>query len=103
MRLAIGLYYDGVETVNPIGAARGSLCSPYSLAILLYCIKRQSCCLMLLAAGNALGCFYVVLFNLDPAIRIALPYIIPVTIALENDMKHYGPCAIVSGANRAGT
>eukprot|EP00965_Chrysotila_dentata_P131753 4356118-Pleurochrysis_carterae.AAC.1 len=34
---------------------------------------------------------------------MALPYIISVTTALEDGMKRYGPCAIVSGVNRAGT
>eukprot|EP00965_Chrysotila_dentata_P069281 2289626-Pleurochrysis_carterae.AAC.1 len=33
---------------------------------------------------------------------MALPYIVPVTIALEEDIKRYGPCAVLSGADRDG-
>eukprot|EP00965_Chrysotila_dentata_P076584 2528604-Pleurochrysis_carterae.AAC.1 len=33
---------------------------------------------------------------------MGLPYILPVTIALENDIKRYGPCAILSGADFSG-
>jgi len=71
-QLAIGLYYDGVETANPLGFARGK---------------------------HSIGCIYICLVNLSKSIRMSRPYIMPVTIVLEQDMRRYGATVVVSGAN----
>ena len=72
-QLAIGLYYDGIETANPLGYARGK---------------------------HSIGCIYMSLINLDKSIRMSRPYIMPVTIVLEQDMRHYGATLVLSGANK---
>ena len=46
--------------------------------------------------------FAVVLFNLSPAVRMGLKYIMPVTLALESDVKRYSPFVILSGATSSG-
>ena len=71
-QLAICLYYDGVETANCLGFARGK---------------------------HSIGCIYICLVNLDKSIRMSRPYIMPVTIVLEQDMKRYGAALVVSGAD----
>ena len=71
-QLGIGLYYDGVETANVLGYARGK---------------------------HSIGCIYICLINLDKAIRMSRPYIMPVTIVLESDMRRYGAAMVLSGAN----
>jgi len=71
LKLAFMAYYDEVETVNPLGVARG-----------LYSI----------------GCCYVKLINLPPHMRDRLEYIFPVTLTLNSDVKRYGPENIIAGA-----
>ena len=70
IRLAFILYYDGLGTTNAIGA---------------------------FAHKHSLGLFYYALVNLDPSIRMALPYIQLVTVVYESDIKHFGMELIISG------
>ena len=70
LRLAFILYYDGLGTTNALGA---------------------------FAHTHNMGLFYYALVNLEPSIRMALPYIQLVTVAYESDIKHFGPELVVSG------
>ena len=70
IRIAIVLYYDGLEVANPLGFARG---------------KHQ------------LGVFLYSIINLDPTVRPPPPYIQLAGIALESDSKRYGPAKVFSG------
>ena len=71
LKLAFMAYYDEVETVNPIGVARGV---------------------------HSIGCCYVKLINLPPHMRDRLEYIFPVTLTLNSDVKRYGPEIVIAGA-----
>jgi hypothetical protein len=70
VKLAFILYYDGLGITNPLGA---------------------------FSTKHTLGCFYYALVNLDPGIRMAMPYIQLVTIAYESDIKHFGAELVLSG------
>lgn len=70
VRLAFILYWDGLGTTNAIGA---------------------------FAHKHSIGMFYYALVNLDPSIRMALPYIQLVTVAYESDIKYFGMELIISG------
>ena len=69
-RLAIILYYDDVEVVNPIGAFHGT---------------------------HKLGLFYWALVNIATAERMALQNLHLQTVALVSDINYYGIQQIVSG------
>ena len=70
IRICIVLYYDGLEVANPLGFARG---------------KHQ------------LGVFLYSIVNLDATVRTSPPYIQLAGIALESDVKRYGPAKVFSG------
>ena len=70
VKLAFILYYDGLGITNPLGA---------------------------FSTKHTLGCFYYALVNLQPGIRMAMPYIQLVTVAYESDIKHFGAELVVSG------
>ena len=70
-RLACGIYSDGVATENPLGFARGK---------------------------HSIECFYMVLFNLDPSVRMSTTYIMPIMLCLTAELKQFGPCFLFSGA-----
>jgi hypothetical protein len=70
VKLAFILYYDGLGTTNQMGA---------------------------FAHKHSLGLFYYALINLEPSIRMALPYIQLVTVAYESDIKHFGMELVISG------
>lgn len=74
-KVAITLYYDDIEVANPLGFAAGK---------------------------HALGCIYIVINNLDPSIRTAMPYIQVATLATVTNIKRYGMLRIISGADDAG-
>ena len=75
-RLACGVYSDGVATENPLGFARGN---------------------------HSIECFYIVLFNLDPSVRMSVQYIMPFMLCLSSDLKQFGPCTVFSGASNDAT
>ena len=70
IRLCILMYYDGLEVANPLGFARG---------------KHQ------------LGVFLYTIVNLDATVRSSPPYIQLAGIALESDVKRYGPAKVFGG------
>ena len=70
VKLAFILYYDGLGITNPLGA---------------------------FSTKHTLGCFYYALVNLEPGIRMAMPYIQLVTVAYESDIKHFGAELVLSG------
>ena len=70
IEICIVLYYDGLEVANPLGFARG---------------KHQ------------LGVFLYSIVNLDATVRTSPPYIQLAGIALESDVKRFGPTKVFSG------
>lgn len=72
IRICIVLYYDGLEVANPLGFARGM---------------------------HQLGVFLYSIVNLDATVRTSPPYIQLAGIALESDVKRYGPAKVFSGVD----
>ena len=71
IKLAFKMYFDEVEIANPIGFAAGV---------------------------HSICCFYVSLINLEPEKRNRLENTFVVTLALNTDLKRYGPLKIIAGA-----
>ena len=70
MRLAFGLYNDGIEVVNPLGAFIGR---------------------------HHIDVYYLQIFNLPPDVRQSFDNILLVAIALSDDVKYYGHEQILTG------
>ena len=67
LELSIGSYYDDCEPFGPLGAAR---------------------------VYKKLGCFYNLLWDLEPATRNSLLFIMPHTYAYSKDVNYWGPRAL---------
>lgn len=74
-RLGLGLYYDGLNCVNPLGAFAGL---------------------------HTIGLFYIQIYNLPQDQRQCLTHTMPVCIAFEHDCKYYGMEQVISGYVRHG-
>ena len=72
-RFAFGLYYDGVNAVNPLGAFSGT---------------------------HTLGMFYLQVYNLPQDKRQQQAYTFLVSAAYEHDVKYYGMEQCISGIIR---
>ena len=72
-RIGFGLYYDGVNAVNPLGAFSGT---------------------------HTLGMFYIQVYNLPQDRRQQLQHVFLVGAAYEHDVKYYGMEQCISGIIR---
>ena len=71
IKLAYMMYYDEVETCNPLGFSRGV---------------------------HKIGCTYVKILNLPHEMRDRLEYIFPINLVLNDDMKRFGAECVLAGA-----
>lgn len=72
-RLAFGLYYDGLNCVNTLGAFSGT---------------------------HTIGLFYLQVYNLPPEMRQTLGNLFLVSVCYEHHAKYYGMEQLISGTVR---
>lgn len=75
LRLAIGIYQDGIEPCNTLGYAKGK---------------------------HKVVCFYYTIINLPPRLRFALSMMQMFTLTNAETMKRYGAARILSGVDSGG-